>query len=130
MAAVLVLDDDRTSRARIGAKLREVGHDVHEAEDVDGALAALDGVALVVTNVLMPQKEGLEVIPKLRATAPEMPIVGVLGGPTSESAGRQEARGVSGVDLTNLALEMGATRVIEAPLIGTELARAVRELLG
>lgn len=130
MAAILVIDDDAGARERIAAKLRDAGHDVREAEDIESALAAVEGVALVVTNVLMPQKEGLEVIPQLRESHPELPIVGVLGGPTSGNSGRQEARGVSGVELTGLALDLGATRVIEAPLIGSELERTVSELLG
>lgn len=130
MASILVIDDDPQSRGRIGAKLRDAGHDVREADDVDGALAAVDGVALIVTNVLMPQKEGLAVIPQLREAYPGVPVVGVLGGPTLDSPGRQEARGTSGAELTELALEMGATRVIEAPLIGSDLEHAVRELLG
>lgn len=129
MASILLVDDDALARERLGARLREAGHEVREAADVDGALAEAGGVALVVTNVCMPQKEGLDVIPRLRAAHPALPIVGVLGGAHYRSSGRQESRGVAGVELSGLALDLGATRVIEAPLVGDELERTVGALL-
>jgi CheY-like chemotaxis protein len=129
VASILVIDDDALARERLAARLRYAGHDVREARDVDSALAAARDADLVVTNVLMPQKEGLEVIPRLREQRPDLPIVGVLGGPHSESSGRQEARGTAGVELSGLALDLGATRVIEAPLVGDQLERTVRALL-
>jgi CheY-like chemotaxis protein len=129
MASILVIEDDALACQRLASRLRNAGHDVREADDVDGALAAADDVDLVVTDVLMPQKEGLDVIPRLREKRPDLPIVGVLGGPQWENAGRREARGTSGVELSGLALDLGATRIIEAPLVGDELERTVGALL-
>jgi DNA-binding response OmpR family regulator len=77
---VLVVDDSPVIRARLVAMLGEVpGVEVHEAEAADEALAAiaLHRPHLVVLDVHMPGKSGLDVLPDIKAL-PHAPMVAVV----------------------------------------------------
>jgi len=78
---VLVIDDDPIFRAFLTTLLRSAGLDVREAED--GArgerVLAHHDVSLIVTDLVMPNKDGIEVVRELLDSASEIPIV-VLSG--------------------------------------------------
>lgn len=77
---VLVVDDSTVIRARLVAMLLEVpGVEVHEAEAADEALTAIvvHRPDLVVLDVHMPGKSGLDVLPTIKAL-PHAPIVAVV----------------------------------------------------
>ena len=75
MTRVLVVDDDRAVRFAIVEALSARGCEVIEAADVDAALAAADDVEVLVTDLVMPGKDGLALLREARARWPELPVV-------------------------------------------------------
>lgn len=82
MSRVLVVDDDRDVQDSVGRVLQRAGHEVYFASDGMGAIRFIraDRPDLVVTDVLMPEMDGIELIMELRREAPELPIIAVSGG--------------------------------------------------
>lgn len=70
MATILIADDDTDICELVAFKLAQDGHDVHTARDGDTALILLDQIEadLVVLDVMMPRRTGLEVCRAMRAT--------------------------------------------------------------
>ena len=68
MARVLVIDDEPAVREMIVTMLRRQGHDVFDAGDgIEGLRVAADRpVDLVITDVVMPEMEGIGLIRELR----------------------------------------------------------------
>ncbi len=69
MARVLAVDDSRTMRQLVSFALSDVGHEVHEAENYDAAvaLATLHQFDIVISDLNMPGKNGIELVKTLRA---------------------------------------------------------------
>ncbi|WP_019831519.1 ATP-binding protein [Sphingomonas sp. PR090111-T3T-6A] len=79
---ILVVDDDQAVRASTAEMLTAAGHDVIEAASVDQALAILDEMPdmdAVVTDYLMPQRTGADLIREMRKRRPETPVLLVTG---------------------------------------------------
>ncbi len=82
MARILVIDDEPQIRLLLRMILEEDGHAVVEAAN---GLAAMQRwqeapASLVITDILMPDKDGLEVIAELRRRSPQTPIIAISGG--------------------------------------------------
>ncbi len=107
-------------RSMLSRALQRSGYDVIEAADGAAGLAALESrlPQLVVTDIIMPGKEGLELIMDLRRTHPDIPIIAISGG------GRLEPS----VHL-KLAQASGAARIFEKPLQLEAFLEAVNTLL-
>lgn len=119
MARILIVDDEVTFRSVVATALTQNGHSIIEAEDGRSALAALKGEAvdLVITDVLMPEQDGLEVIMNVRDANNPIPIIAMTGHPGK-------------ADLyLRLAKALGAQRVLEKPFRMETLLGAIRELL-
>lgn len=82
MARILVIDDEAPLRALIRRALQPLGHDVVEAADGDAGTRLFESSAfdLVITDLLMPEKEGIETILDLRERSPAVKILVVSGG--------------------------------------------------
>jgi len=82
MARVLIVDDDAMERAYLETVLGASGHDVRAAADGKQALAAVSqgGVDVVVTDLFMPNCDGLELIRHLRGADQQVPIIVVSSG--------------------------------------------------
>ncbi len=120
MASILLVDDDDAIR-RLGQRLlARAGHEVREARNGNEALALYGQVAadVVILDLIMPDKEGLETIRELRRQHPGVKIVAMSGG------GRGSAE-----DYLQLALMMGARRILPKPFSKEELYAAVDALL-
>ena len=74
---VLVVEDDAAIRRGIVDCLRFAGYEVFEAGDGEEGLstALTVGPDLVLLDVLMPKKDGFEVLKELRRTRPSMPVI-------------------------------------------------------
>ena len=72
MAKILIIDDDAQIRRMLERALTGVGYEVVEAKDGDDGLKAFakHRPELVVTDIVMPDREGLETIRELRRLAP------------------------------------------------------------
>jgi DNA-binding response OmpR family regulator len=120
MARILVIDDDETLRRVIRRILERVGYDVLEAGDADAGLRLHrdPGADIVIVDIFMPERDGLELIRELRAESPRAKIVAMSGGGRSGK-----------LDLLKDAAVFGASRTLWKPFELTELLTAVRELL-
>jgi two-component system response regulator PilR (NtrC family) len=87
-ARVLVVDDERSMRDFLEIFFRREGMDVETAGSVDEALASLaaDDFDLVVTDVQMPGKNGLELLRSVKESAPETVVIVVTAFATAETA--------------------------------------------
>lgn len=118
---ILVIDDDDQIRELIREVLERGGHDVLEAENGDTGLRKLqdETVDVVVTDIIMPDKDGLETITELRADYPDIKIVAISGG------GRRVNR-----DYLPTAQAFGADRVLYKPFRPQEVLQAVADVVG
>ena len=82
MADILVIDDDDDLRDTLRAILERAGYTVHEARNGREGCAYCQAqpVALVITDLLMPEQEGMETIQQLRAMDPPPKIIAISGG--------------------------------------------------
>ncbi len=88
VATILVIDDDGALRGVMRKVLERAGHSVVEAEDGSVGLPLIETTQpdIVVTDLLMPEKEGIETIMELRERFPDLAIVAVSGAGGGEDA--------------------------------------------
>jgi two-component system, chemotaxis family, chemotaxis protein CheY len=120
MARILIIDDDRMVREALEALLSDAGYDVTLANEGKQGLEtfAVLQPSLVITDILMPEKEGMETIQDLRRLAPTLPIIAISGG------GR-----VGNMSFLKVAQQFGANRTFSKPFEPDEILDAVAELL-
>src|SRR5437016_3429625 len=82
LSHLLVVDDDEQFRGYVVAMLRKRGYEVTEASNGRRALRILETtqVDIIITDIVMPDMEGLEAIRHFRVTAPDAKIVAMSGG--------------------------------------------------
>ena len=121
MTAILVVDDQKELRKVVRRVLTESGYEVAEAEDGEAALAAFRASppALVITDIIMPGKEGIEVIATMKRERPEVKVLAISGG------GRTHV-----MDFLAIARKAGADAALEKPFRKSDLLARVVELLG
>ncbi|MDX9928555.1 MAG: response regulator [Bacteroidales bacterium] len=121
MAAVMLIDDHDDIREMIKTSLVRHRYTVIEASNGKEALARFKPmmIDLVVTDILMPEEDGLEVIMKLRQIKPGIKIIAISGG------------GKAGpVNYLNLAKVLGADLAMAKPFSINELINNIREMIG
>lgn len=81
-ATILLVDDDPDFRGMARIAFTRAGYAVHEAENGNAALAILASrtVDLVVTDIIMPEADGYEVILRLKEQPSRPPLIAVTGG--------------------------------------------------
>lgn len=120
MARILVIDDDRPLRGAFRVVLEAAGYDVIDAADGEAGLRlhSEHGADLVIVDIFMPRRDGLEVIRALRAVIPRPKIIAISGG------------GDSGhTDILMTAAALGAASTLHKPFEPHELLAVIRELL-
>jgi two-component system response regulator PilR (NtrC family) len=87
-ARILVVDDERSMQEFLEIFLRREGYDVVTAGDVDTAIAHLeaDEIDLVITDMQMPEKTGLDLLLAAREVSPETILIVVTAFGTTDSA--------------------------------------------
>ncbi len=87
-ARLLVVDDEQSMREFLESFLRREGYDVSTAADVDTALSYLesDEIDLVITDMQMPEKTGIDLIIETRELSPETAMIVVTGFGTTDGA--------------------------------------------
>ena len=120
MGRILVIDDDPAMRGSMRRILERDGHDLREAGDrAEGLrLFRAEPADVVVTDVLMPGKEGMETIVELREEAPDVRILVVSGGGT-----------MLGESTLSDAQALGADASLAKPFTVDQLRSAVAVLL-
>ena len=117
---VLVIDDDGDILQMIKAMLDDAGYDVISVGDARHGLSKLESrpVDLVITDIIMPEMEGIEFIMKLKENIPSMPIIAISGGGQLHSA-----------DFLSFAQKLGASAVLAKPFRREKLLATVSKLL-
>jgi DNA-binding response OmpR family regulator len=120
VGTILIIDDDDQLREVLNLLLARAGYTVFEAPNgkVGLQLMLSENVDLVITDLYMPEKEGLETIAELRKDFPQTKIIVISGGYKG-----------SVVSHLTLAKELGADRVFEKPFNIDEMFAAIVELL-
>lgn len=82
MASILVIDDEPSLRRSLRRILELDGHEVIEAEDGRAALALEEdrSVDLIITDVFMPEMDGIEFLIEHQERRPDVPIIAISGG--------------------------------------------------
>lgn len=75
IATILLVDDDAGVRFALIEVLRDRGYQVISASSGAQALTLLDGVDVVVTDLAMPGMDGLELVSRIAARAPALPVI-------------------------------------------------------
>lgn len=121
MATILVIDDDKRIRLMIRRILTSAGHLVIEAEDGLKGLArfAADNPDLVISDIVMPDQEGISTIRQLRQACGKLPILAISGGGSS----------LAGAEYLRMATDLGATAALGKPFGAEELIATVAALL-
>jgi len=118
---VLFVDDDREIAAVMTEFLRRSGYTTESASDGEVALKTLHRrpASVVVTDILMPQVDGYELIMKLKQTSQRPRIIAMSGNPSK-----------IGLDFLKSAQQLGADHVLPKPFIPQKLVALVQEILG
>lgn len=125
MAVILIVDDDALVAETVGLHLESAGHEAVFASHGGEALAQLKKrhIDIVVTDILMPEVEGIEFVLSARRQGHELPIIAMTGG-----SARQVAA-MSGYDYLKMARDLGATRTLRKPFTRRQFLNEVEACL-
>lgn len=120
MANILLVDDDEAFRGMLSIALKRLGHNAVEVPNGLNAWAKFEQCSadLVIMDLIMPEKEGLETIRQFRRNGSKVKILAVSGG------GRVDAS-----NLLAVAKQFGADEILPKPFSLDELSTVMNRLL-
>ena len=120
MARLLIIEDDIDLAELLRDVLSDAGHEVMAVSNGAHGLRLLQGHAptfdLVVTDILMPERDGLEVLWELQAINPSPKVIAISGAPPRWM-------------VLTTATELGADRTLTKPFTCREILQAVTDVL-
>ena len=123
MAKILIVEDDVALSQVLRGALMDSGHNVMEA--FDGATASKimkkESIDLVIADIFLPEKDGLDLIREVKKGAPEVKIIAISGG------GKHNKDSYT---YLKAAMSFGADCRIDKPFDIAELLGSIEELLG
>ena len=121
MAKILVIDDDATIQLVFAKFLARLGHEIMQAENGKAGMGIIQETRpdLVITDIMMPEMDGLEILMQLRSMHDSIPVIAISGGMRALP-----------VNFLQQAKLFGARYVFEKPVPLGVLHNAVKELLG
>ena len=117
---ILLIEDDEAVREFIREVLLGAGYFVSVAGNGKDGLDEIrrdPDIGMVITDIVMPEKEGIETIIEIKQTWPQIKIIAISGG------GR-----ICAEDYLHIARELGADITLKKPFTRPELLGAVAEL--
>jgi DNA-binding response OmpR family regulator len=119
MAKILLIDDDELLRRVLSKALEHAGHTIVQAADGQQGidLARATGIELVITDLVMPVREGVETILQLRRERPTLPIIAISGDHSNSKL------------YLEIAAKIGAKRILSKPFAPAELLKLVDSVL-
>jgi len=120
MARILIIDDEPSIRDTLERILRRDGHEVEKAADGRRALEAVSARPpdLVITDIYMPEMDGIEFLLSLNEATPDIPVVAISGGAIASA----------GFVLEDAA-QLGAAATLAKPFEVDEVRSLVRRVL-
>jgi len=121
MKRILIIDDDEMIRVVFERFLKGKGYAVDcAASGKEGLqLLEIEPPDLVVTDIMMPETDGLEVVLSMHKTHPGIPVIAISGG-----------MNVAPMDFLPLVKKFGAAKVYYKPVELDDLLEGIEELLG
>jgi len=122
MAKILVVDDEEPIRTLVSKIVAKDGHEIMEAENGVHACKSFQDadIDLIITDLVMPEQNGIEMIIQLKKTHPAVKVIAISGG-----------SGFSGqIDLLSVAKLLGAKHIIKKPFTVDQIREAVNDTLG
>ena len=126
-ASILIIDDDAAVSRTLSLILTRAGHQVTTVTRGRKGLELLSqgGFDMVLTDIIMPELDGIEAIRRIRTDHPDLRIIAMSGGGQIDKA-----------DFLHMAEALGADRVLEKPvrserlleLVGSVMANPPRQL--
>jgi len=119
VARILVIDDDPDMRVLLEQTLKSAGHEAVLAADGSEGVERYHAnpADLVITDLYMPNQEGLETIAELRRRSPDVPIIAISGRAAAET-------------MLSIAMKLGALEVLQKPFLIEDLLITVSRALG
>ncbi|MFH2091389.1 MAG: response regulator [Pseudomonadota bacterium] len=120
MEKILVIDDEPAIRILLRQLFEQAGYEVYEASDGKQGIFVYkkENPDLVITDLIMPNEEGLDVIKNIKKIRPGAKIIAISGG------------GIGSAQLyLTLAKRMGASHVFEKPFAAQEVLTISQSLL-
>jgi DNA-binding response OmpR family regulator len=119
-ASVLLVEDDRALRGTLAVCLRIAGFQVETAADECSALERFDArkPSAVISDLILPDGEGMTTVQKMRAAAPDVPIVVISGGGL-----------LPATHLIGVAKSLGANAALSKPFKPAALVDVLRGLV-
>lgn len=120
MTRILVIDDDEPTRHLLRQVLERAGYEVTDAANGRAGLQLQRAIPadVIITDILMPDQEGLETIRELRRAFPTTKIIAMSGGGQ-----------IGGASFLTMAERLGAQRSLQKPFGLREILAAVAEIL-
>ena len=117
MTRIMIVDDEELARFTLREILEEAGYEVAEARNGNECLSfqRQSGFDLIITDIIMPEKEGVETIIELKRDYPNLKIIAISGGGRTRN-----------LDFLKLAEEYGADQILSKPFSDDQLLEAVR----
>lgn len=121
MKRILVIDDDENIRTIFERFLKGQGYAVDCAEDGKEGIRLMENETpdLVITDIMMPNADGLEVVLSMREKYADIPVIAISGGIALAS-----------MDFLPMVKKFGAVKVFYKPVELENLLEGIRELLG
>lgn len=121
MATILLVDDHDAVRTATALMLERAGHDVETLSDGSTVLQQCQAhhFDAVVTDIVMPKKDGLKTIRSLREAQPDLPIIAISGG-------GGQAQGPKYLDAAH---ELGVFATLEKPIDSNRLCAVISEVI-
>ncbi|MBX7244402.1 MAG: response regulator [Candidatus Sumerlaeaceae bacterium] len=120
MTTILIVDDSESNRLTLRSTIECEGYSIVEAEDGEAALAVLNGgrIDAVISDILMPRLDGYQLCRHIRSVSP-LPNVPIIIHSPMDAEGQD----------IELALRLGADRVLSKPCSAVEIRQALRDVL-
>ena len=118
MPRILIIDDDAAVRTTVRVLLERAGYEIIEAGDGREGSRMLDGVDLVITDLLMPEVDGVDLLGMIRREGRSVPVIAMSGG------GKVDSK-----SYLDVAKALGAFATIAKPFDLEHLLSTVRDAL-
>jgi DNA-binding NtrC family response regulator len=122
MANILVIDDDIQFLGYLQEILRDEGHQVKTATNGKKVLPLIseNQIDLLITDIFMPEKDGIELLRDLHKSTIKLKIICISGGGGSTTPG----------EVLKVATMLGATKTLNKPFTKRDLLPVIAEVMG
>ena len=121
MPRILVIDDEQVLRSTVVMILTRAGFTVEEASDGQAGIALFhkNPPDIVLTDIFMPNRDGIEIIKELKHSSPRTKIIAMTGGGHLRM-----------MEMASAAKVLGADHVLDKPFESESLLAAINTVLG